>query len=329
MASFWDKAGGAAKWITDPKQLLTAAGFALGGPVGAGVGRAVGGIVPQSAGPVPWGALGADTDEFRHSTLADGLQWEDVGQAGKDFASGYSAGQVGQQIPGLRDLEGAFAGGAEAGQSMGVDALMKDNPDFMPTPDLGSGVSSVGAPPMAQQSMGGPVYANPPMSAGRVSMYQGIDYFGGGGGDLTMRGTPLALNQTTRAAEVMDLSSPMRQPNYGTPDYLGSRGLNNLKVPPPQYPAPGDEGNFLSGAWSRAGDVLGGARSSFDDLTPMEKMYVASQVPGIAGAITGAGGGQPIGEEGTALLGEMGMFSPTQRRRPTNFDEWRSQRSRR
>ena len=55
--AFWDKVGGAAKWITDPKQLLTAAGFMVGGPVGAGAGRAIGGMVPQSAGSTvgcPW-----------------------------------------------------------------------------------------------------------------------------------------------------------------------------------------------------------------------------------------------------------------------------------
>ena len=303
MASFWDKAGGAAKWITDPKQLLTAAGFVLGGPVGAGAGRAVGGMVPQSAGPVPWGALGANTDEFRESTLADGLQWGDVGQAGKDFASGYSAGKVGQQIPGLRDLEGAFGGGGTFSTQAGQATTG--------TPSVGIG--DVTYDP-AQQGVPTPGSFEAMKAQVPGAIPQPPDY------GLTNLRAPTPQYPAPGAMPQPSALSPMQPPDYG---------LTNLRAPTPQYPAPGDEGNFLSGAWSRAGDVLGGARSSFDDLTPMEKMYVASQVPGIAGAITGAGGGQPIGEEGTALLGEMGMFSPTQRRRPTNFDEWRSQRSRR
>ena len=322
MASFWDKAGGAAKWITDPKQLLTAAGFVLGGPVGAGAGRAVGGMVPQSAGPVPWGALGANTDEFRQSTLADGLQWEDVGQAGKDFASGYSAGQVGQQIPGLRDLEGAFAGGAGAGQSMGVDAL--------PTPDLGSGVSSVGAPPMAQQSMGGPVYANPPMSAGGESMYQGIDYFGGGGGDPTMRGTPLVegfqggLPQQGRSnANLIQVPLGQGQRGMGTdaltnnnPDFMTN---NNFGA------APQTQAQTVSDRHKIVEDVQKGKEGGFwGGMNGMERMYAVNMMANLGASMLA--GEQQIGQEGVDMLGGMGLFSPTQRRPTTSFDEWRSQR---
>jgi hypothetical protein len=165
---FWDKVGGAAKWITDPKQLLTAAGFVFGGgPVGAGVGRAIGGMVPQNAGPVPWGALGADTSEFRESTLADGLDWGDVGTAGKDFASGYTAGTIGQQVPGIKNLEGdalirAFGGGQQAVQGMGVEA----------------GMSSVGAPPGAGVVPGGGFGS---MSPEMGEQFPNVARFAGGG----------------------------------------------------------------------------------------------------------------------------------------------------
>ena len=313
MASFWDKAGGAAKWITDPKQLLTAAGFVLGGPVGAGAGRAVGGMVPQSAGPVPWGALGANTDEFRESTLADGLQWEDVGQAGKDFASGYSAGQVGQQIPGLRDLEGAFAGGAEAGQSMGVDALMKDNPDFMPTPDLGSGVSSVGAPPsgvaaapMAQRSAGSGV---------GDSVFPSFDYFGGGGGDLTMRGQP-----------VVSYAEPMTQAFGGQPS-MGAEamGMNNpgLMSAPSFAPSPQTPAQTALERAQTADEVQKGG-GFFSGMNGLEKMYAINMAANLGSSMFA--GPQSIGAGGMEMLGQQGLFSRAPQRQIGSFDDWISKR---
>jgi hypothetical protein len=413
MASFWDKVGGAAKWITDPKQLLTAAGFALGGPIGAGIGRAVGGVVPQSAGPVPWGALGANTDEFRKSTLSDGLQWEDVGQAGSDFLSGYSAGKVGQQIPGLRNLEGAFgagaggagafgAGGAGAGGAGagGIQNLDKLAPGQIP----GQATLSAGMTPGVPKAMeigkystdamghgGGMTAPHSPFEIGQYDSAQArapgvvphnwrnvshgmdadvnlgfesaVEHLNGGTapsfqppdlysalqtpppplspvqpnyGVTNLRAptpqyaSPPALNQATRAAEVMDLGSPT---NYGTPEPLAAAD-DYLALPDPDYLAtdyehlaPGDGGNFLSGAWSKAGDVVDSARSNFEDLTLAEKMYLTSQGVGAVG--DAFGGGPNIDKEGVAMLGEMGMFSPTQRRQPTNFDEWRSQRARR
>ena len=101
---FWDKMEGAAKWITDPKQLLTGVGFALGGgPLGAAAGRTVGGMIPQAWGDRP------------SSLEGEG----DLGRLLKDAATGYGAGVVGQQIPGIQNLEGsltrAFAGAAAPG----------------------------------------------------------------------------------------------------------------------------------------------------------------------------------------------------------------------
>jgi hypothetical protein len=401
---FWDKVGGAAKWITDPKQLLTAAGFALGGPIGAGIGRAVGGVVPQSAGPVPWGALGANTDEFRKSTLSDGLQWEDVGQAGSDFLSGYSAGKVGQQIPGLRNLEGAFGAGAGGAGAGGIQNLDKLAPGQIP----GQATLSAGMTPGVPKAMEIGKYSTDAMGHGggtiaphsqfEIGQYDSMqanraaamggtptpwrNVSHGMGRDVNtgaMRATiesknfglmpgyqppgldsalqtpppplspvqpnygvtnlraptpqyasPPALNQATRAAEVMDLGSPT---NYGTPEPLAAAD-DYLALPDPDYLAadyehlaPGDGGNFLSGAWSKAGDVFDSARSNFEDLTLAEKMYLTSQGVGAVG--DAFGGGPNIDKEGVAMLGEMGMFSPTQRRQPTNFDEWRSQRARR
>ena len=247
---FWDRVGGAAKWITDPKQILTAAGFVFGGPVGAGVGRAVGGLVPQKAGPVPWGALGADTSDFRKSTLADGLQWRDAAQAGQDFMSGYSAGKVGQQIPGIKDLEGAFAqeglwgGSGMPGGSNIPESLPKLTPGEMP------GQSVINA----------------------------------------------------------------------------ERGWPGLPAPYAQQPMPGVPAPYAQAAVPDEGLIRRGVDAAgkwFGELTPMEQIYLATQVPQIASSVVG-GGGHKIGREGTALLGEMGMFSRTPRYQPSSFDRWRS-----
>ena len=96
---FWKRMEGAAKWITAPKQILTGVGFALDGPLGAAAGRTAGGAIPQ-----PWG-------DRPSSVEGKG----DLGRLLKDAATGYGAGVVGQQIPGIQNLEGAFAGAAAPG----------------------------------------------------------------------------------------------------------------------------------------------------------------------------------------------------------------------
>ena len=108
---FWSKAADVGEFILDPKNIGTAAGFAIGGPQGAAAGRALGGS---------FRALDIDGDgdiygqEPRDSILADGITREDFARLGKDALTGYTAGKVGQQVPGIRGLEGAFAGGGTA-----------------------------------------------------------------------------------------------------------------------------------------------------------------------------------------------------------------------
>ena len=236
---FWDTMGGAAKWVTDPQQILTAAGFMVGGPVGAGVGRAVGGAVPQHVGPVPWGVLGADTSEFRKSTLADGLQWEDLGQAGKDFASGYSAGKIGQQVPGVKGTEGSLArafGGGDAmstvapppgGSSAGVpagDRYWATHADAIPTgvpvgmTEAGGGAAGVGEAyryftegpptPVFQQTPGGLTQAFTPTSVPDIDFSPGALFegqkipFTGGGPSAQQAGIRgLASNAVQKGGE--------------------------------------------------------------------------------------------------------------------------------
>ena len=335
---FWDRVGGAAKWVTDPKQILTAAGFALGGPVGAGVGRAVGGVVPQSAGPVPWGALGADTDEFRKSTLADGLQWGDVGQAGKDFMSGYSAGKVGQQIPGIKDLEGAFGqGGMWGGPGMpgganqpqlGADPMMAQGAGVGapgPTPfEMSSNVGEPGQIPgqsliNAQRPMPGMPAPSPAgLMQDRTLDLQEARNLGGPASYSPPPQATGAFQSFQPGPTQFELSSNVGGPGQvpevpfrDVSSQLGITGGGGINVPSvtPQVPE--------KAMWKRGLDAAG---KWFGELTPMEKIYLATQ--GV-GAATG-GRGHTIGREGTALLGEMGMFSPTPRYRAPRFDQWRS-----
>jgi hypothetical protein len=384
---FWDKVGGkvggAAKWITDPKQLLTAAGFALGGPVGAGIGRSVGGMVPQSVGPVPWGALGADTDEFRQSTLADGLQWGDVGQAGKDFVSGYSAGRVGQQIPGIQDLEGAFGGGGGAfggdpgALPGGSGALQPDTaitntmgapppgygqpgaipqpsaPTFSPLQPDTAITNTMGAPPPGYGQPG----AIPQPSAPTFSRYFPLQP------DTaitnTMGGAPPPTPQAPGFAPSpypSDIGRAAPGYGYGSGADFGNVGIPGQMqptAPPSLVEAMGNQGgtmfpeNMGSSAPLGGVDYGGGRRTAqnFTDqrllektvdqgkgfwggMSGIEKIYamnaLASAGAGIAGSF--GGGTKGIGQGGTNLLGDMGLFSPTQRRQVSSFDDWRSRR---
>ena len=316
---FWDRVGGAAKWITDPKQILTAAGFVFGGPVGAGVGRAVGGLVPQKAGPVPWGALGADTSDFRKSTLADGLQWRDAAQAGQDFMSGYSAGKVGQQIPGIKDLEGAFAqeglwgGSGMPGGSNIPESLPKLTPGEMP----GQSVINAergwpGLPaPYAQQPMPGvpAPYSQagvPPMEGSGVNLTEPPAY---------PRSVPYPSQEPS-----LPFAPPQTQPQL-PPGQIPGQDVLNARQQMPGVPAPYAQAAVPDEGLIRRG--VDAAGKWFGELTPMEQIYLATQVPQIASSVVG-GGGHKIGREGTALLGEMGMFSRTPRYQPSSFDRWRS-----
>jgi hypothetical protein len=347
---FWDKVGGkvggAAKWITDPKQLLTAAGFALGGPVGAGIGRSVGGMVPQSVGPVPWGALGADTDEFRQSTLADGLQWGDVGQAGKDFVSGYSAGRVGQQIPGIQDLEGAFGGG---GGAFGGDPGALPGGSGALQPDTAI-TNTMGAPPPGYGQPG----AIPQPSAPTFSPLQPDTAI-----TNTMGGAPPPTPQAPGFAPSpypSDIGRAAPGYGYGSGADFGNVGIPGQMqptAPPSLVEAMGNQGgtmfpeNMGSSAPLGGVDYGGGRRTAqnFTDqrllektvdqgkgfwggMSGIEKIYamnaLASAGAGIAGSF--GGGTKGIGQGGTNLLGDMGLFSPTQRRQVSSFDDWRSRR---
>ena len=297
--SFWEKVGGVAQYITDPKQILTAAGFALGGPVGAGLGRAVGGAVPDWHGK-------------RESTLADGAQFADLGSAGKDFASGYAAGTIGQQVPGVKNLEGAFSGGASAGAGMGADTLAMNNPGFMPTPNLGE-VSSVGAPPsgvaaapMAQRSAGSMV---------GDSVFPSFDYFGGGGGDLTMRGQP-----------VVSYAEPMTQAFGGQPS-MGAEamGMNNpgLMSAPSFAPSPQTPAQTALERAQTADEVQKGG-GFFSGMNGLEKMYAINMAANLGSSMFA--GPQSIGAGGMEMLGQQGLFSRAPQRQIGSFDDWISKR---
>lgn len=278
MGSFWDKlgrkAGRVGKWVTDPKQILTAAGFALGGPLGAGAGRAVGGMTPD-----PWGE--------RESTLADGLQWGDVGQAGQDFASGYSVGKIGQQVPGIRGLEGAF-GGAEAGQGLGVDALTMNNQASGIAQAPGQvNVSGVAPPPGGAQTQFDPT-ALPHELPGS-----------GGGAPTQVAGGQVGMDPGTKS--LMSTFQGMNPTGFAsgrTADQFTA--FNKLKV-----------------------DAEKGG-SFWGDMSGIEQIYMVNALASLGSAALS--GEEKIPRAGVDMLGGMGMFSQAPQRQIPSFDEWRSQR---
>ena len=306
--SFWEKVGGVAQYITDPKQILTAAGFALGGPVGAGLGRAVGGAVPDWHGK-------------RESTLADGAQFADLGSAGKDFASGYAAGTIGQQVPGVKNLEGAFSGGANVA-AMGPGTVQA-NAQNLGTPQASPGmgdpidqwfgdVSSVGPPPsgVAQQPAGSMV---------GDSAFPSFDYFGGGGGDLTMPGQPAVSyadpmpqafgGQPGMGAEAMGMNNP---------DFMSAPSFAPNFAPSPQTPA--------QTALERAqiGDEVQKGGGFFSGMNGLEKMYAINMAANLGSSMFA--GPQSIGAGGMEMLGQQGLFSRAPQRQIGSFDDWISKR---
>ena len=276
---FWGKVGRAGKYLTDPKQILTAAGFALGGPMGAGVGRAVGGAVPDWYGE-------------RESTLADGAQLADLGSAAKDFASGYGAGTIGQQVPGVQNLEGAFSGGASAGAGMGAEAMAMNNPGFMQTPGFGD-VSSVGAPPMMSGAAGA----------------QNMSYGGSGAngqGVLQNAGLGTFADPTGgMGAEAMAMNSPgfMQAPGF--------------------MQTPGTKAeNFVSSMKDTEAVPQGGG--FFGDMTGLEKMYAINMAANLGSSMFA--GPRGIGAGGMEMLGQQGLFSRAPQRQIGSFDDWKSKR---
>lgn len=330
--SFIDKIGGAAKWITDPKQILTAAGFVLGGPAGAGAGRAVGGMIPQSAGPVPWGALGANTDDFRSGTLEDGLQWGDVGQAGKDFVQGYSAGKVGQQVPGLQDLEGAFREGAGQipGQIPGqsAQAALAQRPVNMPE------VSplSYSPPPQSSQGMGvipeGPGAFPSPEILGRFPGDPGVQGPVLAAPDRALPDWTPPLRTPLPVASPDPNADPRLYSQVGANSQVGADSFRSGPSGPVSMPEVSQLSSYSPSFGrrmaDRGGELLDKSGEWWGGLSPMEKIYVSTQ--GVqAGASLASSWGEDtgMGEEGTAYLGEMGAFSPTRRRPVRRFNEWR------
>ena len=174
---FWSKAADVGEFILDPKNIGTAAGFAIGGPQGAAAGRALGGS---------FRGIDLDRDgdiygqEPRDSILADGITREDFARLGKDAITGYTAGKIGQQIPGVRNLEGAFAGGGTAAaetaglhsgtmaSSGNMNLGAADILEAPPTVDHFGGAMNVGGPGGTPMNVGGP----PTTGIGGASHYR-------------------------------------------------------------------------------------------------------------------------------------------------------------
>jgi hypothetical protein len=194
---FWSKAADVGEFILDPKNIGTAAGFVYGGPPGAAAGRALGGS---------FRGIDLDRDgdiygqEPRDSILADGITREDFARLGKDALEGYTMGKVGQQVPGIRGLEGAFAGGGTAAAET--------------TAGLGQ-LGTTGIPPAAGATM-------PPAAGGAMGTPMNV---GGPVPDLGM-------------ADIAGTPNPLGPPPTGYGD--ASHILGEGKMIRPMVPTPGD-----------------------------------------------------------------------------------------
>ena len=270
---FWKRMEGAAKWITDPKQILTGVGFALGGPLGAAAGRTAGGAIPQ-----PWG-------DRPSSFEGKG----DLGRLLKDAATGYGAGVVGQQIPGIQNLEGAFAGAAAPGY--GVMPMTGGPGGLSPAAQsawhqqLGSAATSAptsfpALTPMAQEAGSMPPW-----------MQQAMERSKQPGGALANVGqSPRALE--TSAAEI--------NARFG-----GQAGVKRAL------------GEGSGSVIDKIGDKVGGF---WGDLSGLEKAYLAAQiVPPITEAISGSRDAWPEG--GAELFARQYARHP-QGRTPRSFSDW-------
>ena len=230
---FWSKAADVGEFILDPKNIGTAAGFAIGGPQGAAAGRALGGS---------FRALDIDGDgdiygqEPRDSILADGITREDFARLGKDALTGYTAGKVGQQIPGIRGLEGAFAGGGTAAtETAGLGQLGTTG-----IPPAGGATM----PPAAGGAAGGATGLHPGTIASSGNMNLGaadildppptVDHFGGA---MNVGGPP----PTTGGASHYRATGKTIRPMVPTPGDVPNAPLGVAdKVPtsgsmPPEY----------------------------------------------------------------------------------------------
>ena len=92
---FWSTLGDIGKFVTDPKNIATGAGFAVGGPAGAAAGRALGGAVPWMG---------------RESSLAD----DPLQSVAGDALGGYAVGAAGEGAGQLFASEGGAAATATA-----------------------------------------------------------------------------------------------------------------------------------------------------------------------------------------------------------------------
>ena len=265
----------AAQWITDPKQILTGVGFALGGPLGAAAGRTAGGAIPQ-----PWGD--------RPSSLeGEG----DLGRLLKDAATGYGAGVVGQQIPGIQNLEGAFAGAAAPGY--GVMPMTGGPGGLSPAAQsawhqqlgsgagqLGAGAATPGLTPMAQEAGSMPPWMQQAMERSKQP----------GGAFANVGQSQRALE--TSAAEI--------NARFG-----GQAGVQRAL------------GEGSGSVIDKIGDKVGGF---WGDLSGLEKAYLAAQiVPPITEAISGDR--DRWSEGGTDLFAEMYARHP-QGRTPRSYSDW-------
>ena len=311
---FWDKMEGAAKWITDPKQLLTGVGFALGGPPGAAAGRTVGGAIPQ-----PWGD--------RPSSL-EGKG--DLGRLLRDAAEGYGAGVVGQQVPGIQNLEGAFAGaaapGAVAPMTGGPGGLSEAAQSAWGQQLGGAGVTPMtggagGLSPAAQgawhQQLGSA--ATPELTP--------MPWSGG----ATPVPTPLPGGPTVTPG-IGDLT-PMAQEAGSMPPWM-QQTMDRATGPGAPFEVPNLASNFNAQFSGQAGvqralgegsgsviDKIGDKVGGFwGDLSGLEKAYLAAQiVPPITEAISGDR--DRWSEGGTDLFAEQYASHP-QGRTPRSYSDW-------
>ena len=116
------------KKVFTPENIGTAAGFAVGGPLGAGIGRSLGGV-------------GKDVVKGEKVSLGGAL---------KDFGTGYGAGYLGGKLPGVGGLGGKFGrdmtiGSALKGAGVNIPSMGMGGADMSGYEKWALGLGTVGA----------------------------------------------------------------------------------------------------------------------------------------------------------------------------------------
>jgi len=293
---FWSRAADVAEFLIDPKNIGTAAGFAIGGPMGAAAGRGIGGMFP---------GIDIDSDddiygqEKRDSVLADGITKEDFARLGKDAITGYTVGKIGQQVPGIRNLEGAFAGGGAAATETATTAAVN-------MPEVGSEAVQQVLP-----------------EVGSEAVQQVLPEVGGGATNLNLTnfsdgGPGIGLGTADQTAGLPNVFQQGMEDRMQIPDLTAKYATPG--VPPVSAASAGDSAN------ESLLEFIKSQQNQGDSLTDAYmKVQLASSGAQALGSLFDD---RPHGSKAAARIfgGELGRADARRRRLPSTFTPFNQSR---